>query len=186
MVDVEADRDVVAWARYFWEKQGFPGGQYLALFASLGRVDRIITRGIEEILKPFALGVNRYFLLNTLMLTESGARPMNRLSWHMMIHPTTVTVVVDQLERDGLVARKPHPTDRRATLIEITPAGRALTREASQALATANFGLPSLKARDIENLTALLTTIRMATDDAKRDVRGRYGVPSTAADAQAD
>lgn len=37
--------------------------------------------------------------------------------------PRTVTEAIDGLERDGLVERKPDPSDRRAKLIEITPNG---------------------------------------------------------------
>jgi DNA-binding MarR family transcriptional regulator len=38
--------------------------------------------------------------------------------------PRTVTQGVDALERDGLVVRRPDPSDGRATLIWITAAGR--------------------------------------------------------------
>ena len=34
-----------------------------------------------------------------------------------------VTSLVDGLEKEGLVRRVPHPTDRRATIIESTPKG---------------------------------------------------------------
>ena len=37
-----------------------------------------------------------------------------------MIHPTSVTNIVDRLEGQGLVRRVDHPTDRRTTLCEIT------------------------------------------------------------------
>ena len=40
------------------------------------------------------------------------------------IDAPTVTRKVQQLERDGLVARHPDPDDRRATRIQLTPAGR--------------------------------------------------------------
>jgi DNA-binding MarR family transcriptional regulator len=42
--------------------------------------------------------------------------------------PRTVTEAVDGLERDGLVLRKPDPTDRRAKWISLTEAGRAVIR----------------------------------------------------------
>ena len=40
--------------------------------------------------------------------------------------PRSVTSKVDAAEADGLVRRLPDPTDRRATLLELTPAGRSL------------------------------------------------------------
>lgn len=32
--------------------------------------------------------------------------------------------LVDRLERDGLAVRRPHPDDRRSSLVDLTPAGR--------------------------------------------------------------
>ena len=37
---------------------------------------------------------------------------------------STLTSVVDRLERRGLAARSRHPRDRRSLLVELTPAGR--------------------------------------------------------------
>jgi DNA-binding MarR family transcriptional regulator len=37
-----------------------------------------------------------------------------------------VTTLVDGLESEGLVRRLPHPTDRRATVVELTPRGFAM------------------------------------------------------------
>jgi DNA-binding MarR family transcriptional regulator len=38
---------------------------------------------------------------------------------------------VDRLEAEGLVKREPHPTDRRASLVSLTKAGRGKIRPAS-------------------------------------------------------
>ncbi len=38
-----------------------------------------------------------------------------------------VTALVDALEDEGLVRRRPHPTDRRATIIELTSEGAETT-----------------------------------------------------------
>lgn len=41
-----------------------------------------------------------------------------------IIAAASTTSVLDTLERRGLVVRRPHPTDRRKLLIDLTPAGR--------------------------------------------------------------
>jgi DNA-binding MarR family transcriptional regulator len=41
-----------------------------------------------------------------------------------------MTAMVDQLEEADLVARRPHPADRRATLLELTPAGKQMADSA--------------------------------------------------------
>jgi DNA-binding MarR family transcriptional regulator len=53
-----------------------------------------------------------------------GERSMRELSDLLQISPRTVTDLVDGLEGRGLVARGPHPTDRRVTLLALTSAGR--------------------------------------------------------------
>lgn len=40
-----------------------------------------------------------------------------------------MTVLIDGLEREGLVRRKPHDRDRRITCVEITAAGIDVTRD---------------------------------------------------------
>jgi DNA-binding MarR family transcriptional regulator len=45
----------------------------------------------------------------------------------------SVTYLVDALNRDGMVVRSPHPSDRRAAWVELTPKGR----EAFEAIAPA-------------------------------------------------
>lgn len=53
-------------------------------------------------------------------LHDRGERIMSELKEELGVTATNITALVDALEEDGLVARKPHPTDRRATVIELT------------------------------------------------------------------
>ena len=54
-----------------------------------------------------------------------GPQIMSGLSGELGVTPRNVTALVDALEEDGLVRRKPHPTDRRATVIEMTGKGES-------------------------------------------------------------
>jgi len=49
---------------------------------------------------------------------------MSELSKRLMVTGGNVTGITDQLEAEGLVVRGPHPTDRRAFSVKLTPAGR--------------------------------------------------------------
>ena len=49
---------------------------------------------------------------------------LGQLARALDLSPRTVTSLVDLLERDRLVSRKPHPTDRRSMLVRMTQAGR--------------------------------------------------------------
>ncbi len=45
---------------------------------------------------------------------------MSDLKKELGVTATNVTALVDSLENDGLVVRRRHPTDRRATVIELS------------------------------------------------------------------
>ena len=60
-------------------------------------------------------------------LAQHGAMTQRELSEALRCSPRNVTSLVDALEEDGFVARRPHPTDRRATLVELTERGGAAT-----------------------------------------------------------
>ena len=48
----------------------------------------------------------------------------------MGIDPSTMVSLVDELERAGLAKRRPHPQDRRAREVRITPTGRRTLKRA--------------------------------------------------------
>jgi DNA-binding MarR family transcriptional regulator len=81
------------------------------------------------------------------------------------VHRTSVTNIVDKLEADGLVRRVPHENDRRATLAEITDAGRDAAQRATAALNEAAFGIDALREDDQEAVTALLRALRVDAGD---------------------
>ena len=49
---------------------------------------------------------------------------MSDIASRLVLSPGGATKVIDRLEEMGFVARSPDPTDRRATVVEITPAGQ--------------------------------------------------------------
>jgi DNA-binding MarR family transcriptional regulator len=63
---------------------------------------------------------------------EDGVRS-SELAHHLHIAPRSATEVVDALEAKGLVQRSPDPTDRRATLVSLTPGGVELSAEVRRA-----------------------------------------------------
>jgi DNA-binding MarR family transcriptional regulator len=52
-----------------------------------------------------------------------GPKIMSGISDELGVTRRNVTALVDALEEEGLVRRLPHPTDRRATVIELTDEG---------------------------------------------------------------
>ena len=79
-----------------------------------------------------ACGGLSYARLRLLQALHCGGPAIMRdLGVQLGVSPRNMTAMVDAMEDAQLVVRRPHPTDRRATLVELSPAG---AREAEQAL----------------------------------------------------
>ncbi len=84
---------------------------------------------------------------------------MRELAGALGIDPPNATVVVAGMEKEGLVRRRPHPTDGRVKLVETTRKGKALARKADAILAAPPPGLTALPAAELEELKRLLERI---------------------------
>jgi DNA-binding MarR family transcriptional regulator len=73
-------------------------------------------------------------LARTKVLMQLGTGPVRPsvLATGLDLAPHTITDIVDALERDGLVARQPDPTDRRAKLVALTSEGEVALAAASR------------------------------------------------------
>jgi DNA-binding MarR family transcriptional regulator len=58
-----------------------------------------------------------------------GPDRMGALGEELGLTPRNMTALVDSMEEEGLVARRAHPTDRRAVLVELTDAGLRIADE---------------------------------------------------------
>lgn len=72
----------------------------------------------------FDVSVSQCYALDG--LARRGSMTLNELAAHLYLDKSTASRVVDALERKGYVARLPHPTDGRASLLEATAEGRGL------------------------------------------------------------
>ena len=137
----------------------------MAAVTAIMRTQQILLARIEGALKPFGLTFARYEMLALLSFARSGALPMNKASALLQVHPTSVTNAVDRLERAGLVARSPHPTDGRTTLIELTAEGRTLAKRATAVLNSEVFGQSGFESADVDQLIRILGSFRRNAGD---------------------
>lgn len=165
--------DPIEWVGHFWRKQQLGDPSKFMALGSLMRLQQIVTQELDRALKPFGLTRTGYLVLATVQLSPDGTRLLSRIATHMLVHPTTITLVVDKLEEQGLLVRQAHPTDRRATYARITPAGTALMKEASRALDKVGFGMPGLTNTQARELIEALSPIREQAGDAERRGEGR-------------
>jgi DNA-binding MarR family transcriptional regulator len=98
-------------------------------------------RWVNACLPNDAVSYARMRLLNALQL--EGEQTMGQLAGALEVTPRRVTALVEALERDALVARRPNPRDRRSILVRLTQAGLAqqqLGWERHQAQVAVAFG----------------------------------------------
>ncbi len=156
--------DPIAEARRRWDER-WDGGEPMAAATSIMRAQQIVLSRVDEALRPYDLTFARYEALVLLLFSSRGSLPLGKMGERLMVHPTSVTNIVDRLEEQGLVARVPHPTDRRTTLCEITEAGRARVKEATDAVVEVSIGVTGLTDREQATLTRLLAKLRAASGD---------------------
>lgn len=95
---------------------------WLRLLACTNRIEADIRARLRT---EFGITLARFDLMAQLERNPGGLK-MSELSKRMMVTGGNVTGLTDELEKEGLVARKDDPADRRAYTVKLTPAGRAL------------------------------------------------------------
>jgi DNA-binding MarR family transcriptional regulator len=84
---------------------------------------------------------------------------MRELAAALDIDPPNASTLVNDLEEQGFLRRRPHPADRRAKLVEATRKGKALARRADEILGTPPEALTRLSDEDLAVLARILASI---------------------------
>lgn len=94
-----------------------------ALRSSTLRLSRQIRRQRED---GHDLTANQLGVLGA--LGKHDAMTVGELAAHEQVKPPSMTRIVSNMEEAGLVVRRPHPTDKRQIVVELTDAAHALLR----------------------------------------------------------
>lgn len=154
---VEASRD--RWIEQGWGEVA----SGMAAVVSVMRAEQIFGNRAATALRPLGLTFARYQVLG--MLRWTGPLTLGAVGHRLWITPATVTSAVDRLEKAGLTRRVAHPTDARATLVEITAKGRRTFDRAVELLNAEVFADVGLDDGEIDQLVGLLGKIRAAEGD---------------------
>ena len=126
-------------------------------------------RWVKSCLQDRGLTYARMRLLGALYC--GGPQIMSSISDELGVTRRNVTALVDAMEEEELVRRKPHPTDRRATVIELTRKGvrtaDSIYDEHREAVSELFLGLSEEDRRELIRLLGLL-----------REALRREGIPS--------
>lgn len=174
--------DAIEEARRRWSRIWPNSARAMAAAASIARAEQIVLKAMDATLRPFGLTWARYEALVLLSFTRTGTIPMGKMGERLMIHPTSVTNIINRLEEDGLVERVSHPDDRRTRLARITDAGRELAAKASVAVDDVRFGVGSLDPAKQEALIDLIRDFRRGVKDFFPEKQSEPADPPTTTD----
>ena len=161
----DAAFDPIAEARRQWVKHwGRAPAPSMGAVTAIMRVQQILMTRLNVLLKPYDLTFPRYEALMILRVSRRGALPLGKIGARLQVHPTSVTNLIDGLERAGLVRREPHAQDRRATLAIITERGSEVADAATEVLNGAKFGTAPLRQADLETISRILRDLRADED----------------------
>jgi DNA-binding MarR family transcriptional regulator len=117
----------------------------------------------DEVLARFGLTPTEARTLHS--IPDSHGRTLKELADEWRCDASTATWAVDRLERLGLAERHPHPTDRRAKLVVLTPSGAKTKSQLDAAVNTTPPELLQLDTPDLQSLRDLLAKLSTARGD---------------------
>ncbi|MEU7004906.1 MarR family transcriptional regulator [Nonomuraea sp. NPDC046570] len=99
-------------------------------------------RAISEFNRALqSYGMRRWQYTVLVVAADNGTRSQREIGLLLGIDPSAIVTIVDDLEREGLVRREPHPKDRRTRQIVATSAGRERLAKLRPVATTISEGL---------------------------------------------
>jgi DNA-binding MarR family transcriptional regulator len=128
------------------------------IMQSLRRIFKAIQQYSEDVFKEFGVTGPQLWALRTIY--TQGALSMGELSRKMYLHISTVSGVVDRLERRGYVERNRQDSDRRVVRISLTAAGKRLVQRGPEAAqGQLLHGLESLSQAEVRVIRSSLERV---------------------------
>lgn len=118
------------------------------------------------LLAPLGLHTGQEALL--LELARTGPRIQAQLSEALGCEPPSVTLMTRKLEATGHIRRTPAPSDKRATVVELTDSGKALAEQVKELWCElAEETVTGLPADTVAELPGILRTLTGNVDNRR-------------------
>ena len=99
----------------------------LKLFVVLTRALDAVRKSIEKEIRTYGLNPTEFAVLE--LLYNKGEQSAQKIGEKVLIASSSITYVVDKLEKKDLILRTHYPEDRRIINVSITDAGRKMMDE---------------------------------------------------------
>ena len=121
------------------------------IMQSLRRIFKAIQDYSQEVSQKFGITGPQLWALKT--ISTSGRLPLGQLSKMMYLHPSTITGVVDRLEKKGHVVRDRVHKDRRIVMVKLTTKGKSTVSKAPNPIqGKMVYGLNRLKQKNLNSI----------------------------------
>ena len=94
----------------------------MKLFVVLTRTLDAIKKSVEKDIRRYGLNTTEFAVLE--FIYSKGDQPIQKIGEKVLISSSSITYVVDKLEKKSFLKRVPSPEDRRITFASITEEGK--------------------------------------------------------------
>ena len=124
----------------------------------INHASRLLMRDFEKRLRPLEFGMA--YVPVVIALEENGPMLQRELAEKSFATQPTMAALVNRMERDGLVEREPHPTDKRATHLSLSRKAKARVPKAKEGMReVADRAVTGFTAEERATLTSLLKRV---------------------------
>jgi MarR family transcriptional regulator, transcriptional regulator for hemolysin len=135
----------------------------------INHASRLLMRRFEQLLRP--LGFGMAYLPVVIALQENGALLQKNLAELAHVEQPTMAALLARMERDGLIARQPHVSDKRASQISLSAKAKARLPSAKARLGqVAERATAGFSDRERATLIALLRRVVNNLDQSGADI----------------
>jgi len=139
------------------------------IFEFIHKIEKKIKNLNRKITLRFNLTPSQYFILRS--LSQKNSQPHFRLAESLCCTRSTITEIVDTMERKGLVERIQNPRDRRSLIVEITDRGKKLIKELSSTEDIFVNCCPGITSEELVKLKMLLQKLYESIGDSLNERR---------------
>lgn len=130
---------------------------------TIKRASNLMQADLARTLEPFGLRMITFTAL--MLIVENPDLSQTQLAGALSVERSNLVTIVDDLEKNGWIARNPSPHDRRSHALRATPAGESVCAAARTAVEAHEDEM--LAGLDADDIAALIETLRKIGRGAK-------------------
>lgn len=115
--------------------------QLKAVSARLLHLSDLVLRYYGSVTERFEVSISGLGVMTALTRHAPRALTLSEINRDILVTSGGITFVVNELEKRGLLTKRPHPADGRAVLVQLTSKGRRLAGQLIDAVAAADAEL---------------------------------------------